>query len=91
MGIDDTAIGRIGSQGSLSNDMLRTERVAIHGRVAVSKLLSVVSVVNRGTASERTTDPVIALETLISDVLIEPSNNIVAPQTAPLGGGFIGS
>jgi hypothetical protein len=78
LGVDDSAFGCIGSLGSLSNDMLRTETAAVHCTLAVS---SRVSVVNRGTASDRTTDPVIALEPLTSDGVIEPSTVAVPLQT----------
>jgi hypothetical protein len=74
-GIDASLLGCIGSLGSLSNDMLRTETAAVHCTLAVS---SRVSDVNLGTASDRTTDPVIALEPLISDGRIEPST-VAAP------------
>ena len=76
-GVDDPAFGCIGSLGSLSNDMLRTETAAVRCTLAVS---SRVSVVNRGTACDRTTDRAIALEPLTSDGVIEPSTVAVPLQ-----------
>jgi hypothetical protein len=57
--------------------MLRTERAAVHCTLAVS---SRVSVVNLGTASDRATDPVIALEPLTSAGVIQPSTDAVPLQ-----------
>jgi hypothetical protein len=57
--------------------MLRTETAAVRSTLAVS---SRVSVVNPGTASDRATDPAIALEPLISDGVIQPSTVAVLLQ-----------
>ena len=72
-GVDDPAFGCIGSLVSMSNDMLSTETAAVRCTLAVS---SRVSMVNLGTASDRATDPVIALEPLIPDGVMQPSRAV---------------